>query len=340
MAANPIKQNTSDQKMINPLTTLSDVLKDDMKAVNTVIMSKMHSDVALIPQLASHLIAAGGKRLRPLLTIATAKLCGYEGNRHHDLAACVEFIHTATLLHDDVVDESDQRRGKDSANQVFGNEAAVLVGDFLFSRAFQLMVKDGSLDVLRILSNASAVIAEGEVMQLTTANNINTTYDQYIEVITAKTAALFAAACEVGGVVAEQDGTITKALYDYGLNLGIAFQIADDVLDYKADPEKLGKSIGDDFKEGKMTLPIIYALENSNEDERSFWTDVIVNAAADDKKLQKAIEICAKYDCFNKALTQAELYKNRAITALDALPEHEIKALLINTADYVLNRSL
>ena len=330
-----------DTSPVNPLTRLSEALQDDMTAVNNVIMSKMHSDVALIPQLASHLIAAGGKRLRPLLTIATAKLCGYEdGTRHHDLAACVEFIHTATLLHDDVVDESDQRRGQDSANTIFGNEAAVLVGDFLFSRAFQLMVKDGSLDVLRILSNASAVIAEGEVMQLSTANNMNTTYDQYIKVITAKTAALFAAACEVGGVVAGRDDETCQALYDYGLNLGIAFQIADDVLDYKADAETLGKSIGDDFKEGKMTLPVIYALESATDDERAFWTDVIVNGQASPENLKQAIDICTKYNCFNKSLTDAETYKNKAIQALKILPEHPIKTLLLETADYVLNRSV
>ena len=336
MTVQPKLQTKSD----SPLTALLDMLDKDMRAVNRVILSKMHSDVPLIPELAKHLIAAGGKRLRPLLTIASAQLCGYDqGERHHDLAACVEFIHTATLLHDDVVDESDQRRGKASANQIFGNEAAVLVGDFLFSRAFQLMVADRSLDVLRVLSNASAVIAEGEVMQLTTANNIETGFDQYIQVITAKTAALFAAACEVGGMVADQSDDVIEGLHGYGLNLGIAFQIADDVLDYKADPSQLGKAIGDDFKEGKMTLPVIYALEQADVAEREFWTKVIVKGDISDQDLEHAISICQKHDCFERALTTAQSYKDKAIACLTPLPDHPIKHSFIDIVEYVITRS-
>ena len=258
-------------KKANPLETLSKALHEDLAAVNAIILDRMKSDIPLIPQLAGHLIAAGGKRIRPVLTLASAALFGYKGTRQHKLSACVEFIHTATLLHDDVVDDSDQRRGRASANALFGNEAAVLVGDFLFSRSFQLMVEDGSLDVLRILSNASAVIAEGEVLQLSTANNLETTEDQYMQVIRSKTAELFAAACEVGAVVAGRAPAECLTMREYGMCLGVAFQISDDVLDYAASEERLGKSIGDDFREGKMTLPVIKALEGATPGERKFW---------------------------------------------------------------------
>jgi len=339
MSLQSIKDVTDAQ--INPLTRLSDLFDADMKEVNRIILHRMHSDVPLIPQLAGHLIAAGGKRLRPLLTIASAAICGYpsSGGRHHQLAACVEFIHTATLLHDDVVDESDQRRGQDSANAIFGNESAVLVGDFLFSRAFQVMVEDGSLDVLRILSNASAVIAEGEVMQLTTANNLETSFDQYLKVITAKTAALFAAACETGGVVAEMDKQTNQALYDYGLNLGIAFQIADDVLDYQASANKLGKAIGDDFKEGKMTLPVIYALEQASDEEKEFWQDAFVKDNLNDDSLKTATAICVRHDAFERSLETARMYKDKALQALNILPEHPARDILEDIADYVIDRT-
>lgn len=339
MNLQPVK-NMSQQTSINPLTQLAELFDADMRHVNQIILTKMHSEVPLIPELAGHLIAAGGKRLRPLLTVASAAICGYQaGDRHHHLAACVEFIHTATLLHDDVVDESNQRRGQDSANAIFGNESAVLVGDFLFSRAFQLMVEDGSLDVLRILSNASAVIAEGEVMQLATANNLETSFAQYLKVITAKTAALFAAACETGGVVAGQDDKITRALYDYGLNLGIAFQIADDVLDYMASEAKLGKSLGDDLKEGKMTLPVIYALQQASEDEHAFWRDIFVNQNLGDDSLRKATDICLKHDSFNQSLNTARDYKEKALSALDFLPSHPARDILRDIADYVIDRA-
>jgi len=323
----------------NPLARLSNLLAEDMKAVNATILTHMKSDVALIPELASHLIAAGGKRLRPMLTIATAQMCGYkQGNRAHDLSACVEFIHTATLLHDDVVDASDTRRGQDSANEVFGNEAAVLVGDFLFSRAFQIMVADGSLDVLRILSNASAVIAEGEVMQLIATQNLDTSYEKYIDIITSKTAALFAAACETGAVVADSKAETSKALYQYGLNLGIAFQIADDVLDYQSNSDTLGKSIGDDFKEGKMTLPIIYAIENATEAEKTFWHDMIVKGQSHDEGFNRAVELCEKYDVFNRALQTAHEFVERAVQSLDTVPANEIKSILTDIAHYVVER--
>ena len=247
------------------LSALVELVGDDLQACNRAIIARMDSPVTLIPQLAAHIVAAGGKRLRPLLTLASARLCGYPGPaggaRHVDLATCVEFIHTATLLHDDVVDESQLRRGLASANAIFGNKASVLVGDFLFARAFQLMVEDGSLAVLGILSRAAATIAEGEVLQLQTQNDLTTTEDQYLEVIQGKTAALFAAACEVGAVIASRPAREQEALASFGMNLGIAFQLVDDALDYAANEATLGKTVGDDFREGKVTLPVLAAYQ-------------------------------------------------------------------------------
>ena len=262
-----LEEERRKQPSIDDLTRL---VEDDLSQVNTVIMQRMQSPVTMIPQLAGHIVAAGGKRLRPVLTLASAKMCGYGGKRHISLAACVEFIHTATLLHDDVVDESELRRGSSSANAIWGNQASVLVGDFLFSRSFELMVEDGSLDVLRILSNASSVSAEGEVMQLMTANDTETGETAYLAVIQAKTAKLFAAACRIGAVVADRPKVEEDALDTYGLNLGIAFQLIDDVLDYSAKQAELGKTIGDDFREGKITLPTILAFRRGGDEERTF----------------------------------------------------------------------
>lgn len=323
----------------NPLDRLAERLAEDMAAVNATIISKMHSDVPLIPELASHLIAAGGKRIRPLLTLASAALFGYQGQRQHRLAACVEFIHTATLLHDDVVDESSQRRGRASANAVFGNEAAVLVGDFLFSRAFQLMTEDGALEVLKILSDASAVIAEGEVMQLATANNIETSKAQHLTVIGAKTAALFAAACEVGGVVAGRPASDCKALRDYGEYLGIAFQISDDVLDYTADAARLGKSLGDDFKEGKMTLPVILAIEKSDATERAFWSRTMETPEQQtDDDLATAVSLMARHDTLAEALSVAESYAAKGVTCLKGLPDGPIRHDMSDLIHYAVRR--
>lgn len=323
----------------NPLNRLAERLAEDMTAVNATIIGKMHSDVPLIPELASHLIAAGGKRIRPLLTLACTALFGYQGTRQHKLAACVEFIHTATLLHDDVVDESSQRRGKASANAIFGNEAAVLVGDFLFSRSFQLMTEDGSLEVLKILSDASAVIAEGEVMQLTTANNIETSTEQYLQVIGAKTAALFAAACEVGGVIAGRPAQDCKALRDYGEYLGVAFQISDDVLDYGADAARLGKSLGDDFKEGKMTLPVIIAIEKGDESERAFWARVMGTPEQQQPQdLATAMELLQKHDALVLALREAEAYAAKGVACLKTLPEGPIRQDLGDLIHYAVRR--
>ena len=242
----------------------------DMNGVNAVILDRMQSKVALIPELAGHLIAGGGKRMRPMLTLACASLLGYTGTRHHKLAAAVEFIHTATLLHDDVVDGSGMRRGKQTANLIWGNPASVLVGDFLFSRSFELMVEDGSLKVLKILSNASSVIAEGEVEQLTAQRRVETDEEQYLAIISAKTAALFAAACRIAPVIAEAGDEAEVALDCYGRNLGIAFQLVDDVIDYASDSATMGKGVGDDFRDGKMTLPVILAYARGSDEDRAW----------------------------------------------------------------------
>jgi len=335
----PLPEKTQQEAVpANPLERLAIQLKPDMAAVNDIILSRMQSDIPLIPQLAGHLIAGGGKRIRPLLTLASAALFGYNGTRQHKLAACVEFIHTATLLHDDVVDESDQRRGKASANSVFGNEAAVLVGDFLFSRSFQLMVEDGSLEVLRILSNASAVIAEGEVMQLTTANNLETTEDQYLQVIGAKTAELFAAACEVGAIVADRPTGECAAMRDYGMYLGIAFQISDDVLDYAAAEERLGKSVGDDFREGKMTLPVLKALSKATSAEKHFWQRTMRDLDQSDEDLVQAQAILKKYRALPESLAAARDFAAKGKKCLDKLPGHPIRQDLAELIDFAVER--
>lgn len=322
-----------------PLDRLAALLRDDMKRVNAVIMEKMQSEVPLIPRLAGYLIASGGKRIRPLLTLACTRLYGHEGSRPYGLAAAVEFIHTATLLHDDVVDESAQRRGKESANIVFGNKASVLVGDFLFSRAFQLMTEDGSLDVLKILSTASAVIAQGEVMQLATTGNVETTMEQYLQVIRAKTAALFAAACEIGPVIAEQDGNAAAALCEYGMNMGIAFQIADDVLDYAADEKTLGKTVGDDFREGKMTAPVLIALREADGAERAFWLRALKDLEQDDGSLSEAQALLRRRGAFEKGLEMAETYAEKARLALAEAPDCRIRSTLDDLAAFAVSRA-
>jgi octaprenyl-diphosphate synthase len=303
-------------------------------------MEKMQSPVALIPQLAGHIIAAGGKRLRPMLTLAAARLCDYgEGERHCALAACVEFIHTATLLHDDVVDESLLRRGLDSANAVWGNQASVLVGDFLFSRSFELMVEDGSLEVLRILSNASAVIAEGEVLQLVTTNDTGTGEADYLEVIRCKTATLFAAAAEIGAVVASRGQAEQQALADYGMNLGIAFQLIDDLLDYSALQVQLGKTVGDDFREGKMSLPIVLAFARANGEERDFWTRTMERMEQEEGDFGRAIVFLQKHGVLDETATRAREYAVRAKQALAVFPESEIRAAMMEAVDFAVARA-
>jgi octaprenyl-diphosphate synthase len=327
------------QSAVTPLESLSVRLKTDMGAVNAIIVDRMQSDIPLIPELAGHLIAAGGKRIRPLLTLASAALFGHEGGRQHRLAACVEFIHTATLLHDDVVDASDQRRGRASANALFGNEAAVLVGDFLFSRSFQLMVEDGSLDVLRILSGASAVIAEGEVLQLSTANDIGTTEAQYFQVIRSKTAALFAAACEVGAVVAGRPPEECRAMRDYGMALGVAFQISDDVLDYASSSQSMGKSPGDDFREGKMTLPVIKAIAKAPPAERKFWSRCMSRDGwRQEEDFSEALSLLRAHDTLESSLADARAYVDIGKKAIETLPRHPIKNDLIGLLDFTVER--
>ncbi|MBL4801895.1 MAG: polyprenyl synthetase family protein [Emcibacter sp.] len=321
------------------LDQLQVLVADDMAKVNQTILLKMQSPVALIPQLAGHLIASGGKRLRPMLTLATARMCGYDGMRHAELAACVEFIHSATLLHDDVVDESDLRRGLETANALWGNKASVLVGDFLFSRSFELMTADGSLEVLKILSNASSVIAEGEVLQLTTANNMATTEDSYMEVIAAKTAALFAAACEIGAVIPEKGHIHQDALRSYGKNLGIVFQLIDDVLDFSAEQEKLGKSVGDDFREGKVTLPIVLAYRRGDEEERTFWRRTIEELDQKEGDLKQALDLMNKHDALHDTVKRAHHYGAMAKDALAIFPDDDYRKALINVVDFCTNRA-
>jgi octaprenyl-diphosphate synthase len=324
---------------LDALSTLLALVADDMAACNRAIVARMDSPVALIPQLAAHLVAAGGKRLRPLLTLACARLCGYQdGLRHVHLATCVEFIHTATLLHDDVVDESLLRRGAASANAVFGNKASVLVGDFLFARAFQLMVEDGSLRVLEILSGASATIAEGEVLQLATQNDLSTSEDRYLDVVKGKTAALFAAACQVGAVVAEQPAAAEAALYEYGMNLGIAFQLVDDALDYAADQARLGKTIGDDFREGKITLPVLHAYAAGDEAECRFWRRTIEASEQTEADLDEALRLIAHHDSIRATLARAAGFAEAAKSCLRGFPDSAIRNCLAEIADFTVSR--
>lgn len=320
------------------LQTLVALIGDDLRACNRTIVAQMDSDVALIPQLAAHLVAAGGKRIRPLLTLATARMCGYQGERHINLAACVEFIHTATLLHDDVVDDSMLRRGLASANAVFGNKASVLVGDFLFARAFQLMVKDGSLNVLAILSRAAATIAEGEVLQLSTQNDLATGEDQYLDVIRGKTAALFEAACEVGAVVADRPELEQQALSSYGGMLGMAFQLVDDALDYAADQATLGKTVGDDFREGKVTLPVLVAYAAGTPDERAFWRRTIDDSEQTDADLERAMALIARHGGISATLARAAGFAAQAKDAISVFAPSAIRSALEAVADYTVNR--
>ena len=321
------------------INTLRQLVADDLVKVNQVIADHGHSSIALINDLASHIVAAGGKRLRPCLTIAAAKLCGYEGMRHVKLAACVEFIHTATLLHDDVVDESNLRRGAATANALWGNKTSVLVGDFLLSRAFQLMVSDGSLDVLKILSDAAAVISAGEVHQLMVSHDLGITQDVYEQVISAKTAALFAAATELGAVVTDKPEW-REALRAYGQALGMAFQVVDDALDYQSSEAEIGKAIGDDFKDGKVTLPVIFAYAQADEKERAFWQAALDSGEAmNPENLRRAKELLAKHDAFAKTIAVAEAFAQAAREALTIFPDSDAKSALIEAVNFAVERS-
>jgi octaprenyl-diphosphate synthase len=321
------------------LDPLSRLLGSDLERVNRLIVDRMQSPVALIPQLAGHIVASGGKRLRPMLTLGCARLCGYRGTRHVALAAAVEFIHTATLLHDDVVDASDLRRGRETANALWGNQPAILVGDFLFSRSFELMVADGSLRILEILSRASSVIAEGEVLQLMTQNNLQTTEASYLEVIRAKTAELFAAASRIGAVVADRPHEEEMALDRFGRDLGIAFQLVDDMLDFSARQTELGKSIGDDFRDGKVTLPILLAFARGDDEERAFWRRTLEDMDQCPEDLEHATALAERHGALAETLSRARDYAASAIDALTVFPDGAERRALIAAASFATERS-
>lgn len=312
-----------------------------MVAVNDLIKLRMASENApRIPEVTAHLVDAGGKRLRPMLTLAAAHMCGNTTPYHIHLAATVEFIHTATLLHDDVVDESEQRRGRPTANLLWDNQSSVLVGDYLFSRSFQLMVETGNLQVLDILANASATIAEGEVLQLTVAQNLATTEETYLRVVRGKTAALFEAACKVGGVISQADEATVKALADFGDALGISFQIADDLLDYGGATASLGKNIGDDFRERKMSLPLIKALAKADDTEMEFWKRTIEKGKQEDGDLDHALSLMAKHDALQSTRNDAVYWADKAKESLMQLPESDIRDTLMGLPDYVVSRAV
>ena len=321
------------------LANLSGLAAPDLERVNQVILSRTGSDVAMIPEVANHLISSGGKRLRPMLTLAMAGLCGYRGDGHVKLAASVEFMHTATLLHDDVVDQSDMRRGKAAARMLWGNEASVLVGDFLLGQAFRMMVEVGSLPCLDVLSTAATVIAEGEVMQLAAAKNMQTSEDEYLDVIRAKTAALFAAACEVGPILASRPKAEVAACRSYGSNLGIAFQLIDDALDYGGTSAKLGKNVGDDFREGKITLPVVLSFRRGSEAERDFWRRTLERSEIEDGDLETALSTMRRHRALEDTIERARHYGAMARDALELFPASPWKRALLEAVDFCISRA-
>jgi octaprenyl-diphosphate synthase len=318
---------------------LVEFVAGDMEQVNRTILSRTSSDVTMIPEVANHLISSGGKRLRPVLTIAMAQLAGYGGDGHVKLAAAVEFMHTATLLHDDVVDESEMRRGRQAARMLWGNEASVLVGDFLLGQAFKMMVEVGSLRALEILSTAAAVIAEGEVMQLGAAKNTATTEDEYLLVIRAKTAELFAAACEVGPSLAARPKAEQAACRSYGMNLGIAFQLVDDALDYGGTSAKLGKNVGDDFRDGKITLPVVLSFRRGSETEREFWRRALEQGETSEGDFERAVALMNKHRALEDTIKRARHYGAIARDALALFPDSAMKDALAETVEFVIGRS-
>ena len=327
-----------DDVTAKPHDRLAKALADEMAQVNDMIRARMASEHApRIPEVTAHLVEAGGKRIRPMMTLAAAKMCGYDGPYHINLAATVEFIHTATLLHDDVVDESSQRRGRATANLLWDNKSSILVGDYLFARAFQLMVEAESLTVLDILSNASATIAEGEVLQMTAAQDLETDEATYLKVVRGKTAALFSAATEVGGVIANAPAEHTKALFDFGDALGISFQIVDDLLDYDG-RLAIGKNIGDDFRERKLTLPVIKAVAMADAEERAFWVKTIEKGKQDDGDFEHALSLLKKHDTLNATRTEALEWRDKAKASLSIIPQSELRDMLLDLADYVVAR--
>jgi octaprenyl-diphosphate synthase len=331
----PLEEKSAD-RLIEPLAALA---AKDMERVNQTILSRTGSDVAMIPEVANHLISSGGKRLRPTLTLATAGLCGYAGDGHIKLAAAVEFMHTATLLHDDVVDGSTVRRGTPAARMLWGNEASVLVGDFLLGQAFRMMVEVGSLPCLDVLSSAAVVIAEGEVMQLSVAKDTETTEDAYLAVIRAKTAALFSAACEVGPILAGRGKAEVAACRGYGANLGIAFQLIDDALDYGGSSPRLGKNVGDDFREGKITLPVVLSFRRGTITEREFWRRTLEKGEIAAGDLDIAIATMKKHRALEDTIERARHYGAMARDALELFPASAWKHTLIDAVEFAISRA-
>jgi octaprenyl-diphosphate synthase len=333
-----VVQLEEQREPLDRLQPLMALVGDDMRLVNEIILEKARSDIDLIPELARHLIDSGGKRMRPMLTIASAKLCGYAGAGHVKLAASVEFMHTATLLHDDVVDESDLRRGKITARLLWGNEASVLVGDFLLGQAFKMMVEVGSMGALRVLSNAAVVIAEGEVFQLSVSKNTATTEADYMSVIDAKTAALFSAAAEVGAIIAERSAEEQAALRSYGRHLGLAFQLIDDALDYSGEQAKLGKSVGDDFREGKITLPVVLAFRRGGEEERAFWRRTLQEGMPGEGDLERAIAQMKRSGAIDDTIVRARHYGAMACEALGIFPDSRERSALLDAVEFCISR--
>jgi octaprenyl-diphosphate synthase len=331
----PLEEKSPD-RLIDPLMAL---VARDMALVNKTILSRTSSDVSMIPEVANHLISSGGKRLRPILTLATAGLCGYSEHGHVKLAAAVEFMHTATLLHDDVVDESDLRRGKAAARVLWGNEASVLVGDFLLGQAFKMMVEVGSLPCLEVLSTAAAVIAEGEVLQLSAAKDTETTEDAYLAVIRAKTAALFAAACEVGPILAKRTKAEIEACRGYGANLGIAFQLIDDALDYGGSSLKLGKNVGDDFREGKITLPVVLSFRRGSPNEREFWKRTLERGEVEGGDLESACAMMKRHRAIEDTIERARHYGAMARDSLELFPASSWKHALLGAVEFAVQRA-
>lgn len=320
------------------LSHLHSLVGDDLALTNRIILEKLSTDIEMIPTLGTHLISSGGKRLRPILTLLTSRMYGHQGEATAALAAVIEFIHTATLLHDDVVDDSHIRRGRATANAVWGSKAPVLVGDFLFSRSFQMLVEQGSMSILKVIADTCAVISEGEVLQLVVSNDLGITTERYLEVVTRKTAVLFAAAAQVGAVLAGQTLENTAHLAHYGTALGQAYQLVDDALDYGSTSETLGKSIGDDFQEGKITLPVIHAYHNSTEEEREFWRSALVEGHRNEDSLQQAIAILRKKGSLDYAMAKARGFVAEAIEAVAHCPEGPEKEALIMIADFSVDR--
>ena len=336
---NILPQADLSESKLNPVAHLSALAASDMSAVETLISDQMRSETGIIPEVARYLVEAGGKRIRPLITVATARMLGYEGRGHIALASAVEFIHSATLLHDDVVDDSDLRRGKAPANQVFGNAHSVLVGDFLFARAFMMMVDAGSMPALHVLSRAAAIIAEGEVRQLAAVRDIAVTRQSYMSIIEAKTAELFAAAAHVSPILCQSGDKIEAAMDTYGRELGLAFQLVDDALDYGGLTADLGKNTGDDFREGKITLPVALAIEAANADERAFWDRTITQLDQRDGDFDQAIALLTAHGCLDQTLQAARAHAARAVDVLNAAPENEWTQALAGLAEFVVERA-